>query len=209
MFCKIDKNQIEKEKMNKKEKTKLFLTALLILLLALPLYGTIAYFTAEEIAHNVITTGEIDIELLEWADTDKTIPFSEKVAENVLPGSDIIKIVEVKNTGENQAYIRIKVDKAITLQGNEKPDLNLIKLDFNNKNWTLGLDGFYYYNEKLKSGEKTKPLFTTLHFDISMDNIYQKSNIEVEITAYATQVANNGDSVMEAKGWPQPKESNK
>ena len=33
-------------------------------------YGTSAYFTAEEKAHNVITTGNVDIDLIEMSDPD-------------------------------------------------------------------------------------------------------------------------------------------
>lgn len=186
-------------------KRRLLAGAVIVMCLSLLAYGTLAYFTAEDTAHNVITSGEIDIELLEWADEERTTPFPENGVNGVMPGTDVTKIVEVKNTGSNAAYIRVKVEKEIVLpDGVEgEPDSGLMKLDFDEVYWTLGEDGFYYYNEALEPGAVTEPLFASVSFDTSMGNIYQNSTASVDVTAYAVQVANNGDGVMDAKGWPQ------
>lgn len=166
-------------------------------------YGTLAYFTAEETAHNVITSGEINIELLEWADKEKTTLFPNDRMSGVMPGTEVTKIVEVKNTGSNEAYIRVKVDKEIILpDGAEgKPDSGLMVLDFDKTYWTQGNDGFYYYKEALEPDKVTKPLFASVRFDESMGNIYQNSTAKVDVKAYAVQSANNGSSAMDAKGW--------
>ena len=39
-------------------------------------------------------------------------------------------------------------------------------------------------------------------FDVKMDNRYQGSTATVDVVAQAVQTANNGDTVMDAKGWP-------
>ncbi|MDT2760666.1 TasA family protein [Vagococcus lutrae] len=185
-------------------KKKLSVAALLVALLSLISYGTIAFFTAENVAHNVITTGNIDIELLEWADEEKTIPFPKEGIEGVMPGAEIIKIAEVKNTGGNKAYVRVGVQKEISL---ENEDSNLanpddIQVNYNQEEWTLGADGFYYHLKALEPGEMTKPLFNSVHFNQEMGNIYQNSTINIHVTAYATQAANNGNNALEALGWP-------
>lgn len=184
-------------------KKRLFVAALACICITALAGGTLAYYTAENTAHNVITTGGIDIALQEWADTDKTTPFPEDGVNDVMPGTSVTKIVEVKNTGANDAYIRVKVDKSIDLAGEGTPDLSLLALDMNQADWTAGEDGYYYYNEVLAPGEVTAPLFTTVSFDTGMDNLYQNSAAEVDVAAYAVQADNNGDTVLEAQGWPE------
>lgn len=186
-------------------KRRLLAGAVIVICLSLLAYGTLAFFTAEGTARNVITSGEIDIELLEWADEEKTTPFPEDGVSGVMPGAEVTKIVEVKNTGSNDAYIRVKVEKQILLsEGVEgEPDSGLMKLDFDETRWTLGEDGFYYYKDALKPGEVTEPLFASVTFDISMGNLYQNSTAKVDVTAYAVQADNNGSTVTEAKGWPE------
>jgi predicted ribosomally synthesized peptide with SipW-like signal peptide len=186
-------------------KRKLLAAAAIVMCLSILAYGTLAYFTTEDTAHNVITSGDIDIELLEWADEVKTTPFPENGVSGVMPGNQETKIVEVKNSGSNAAYIRVKVEKEILLpEGVEgEPNSDLIKMDFNETYWMLGDDGFYYYKAALKPDYVTEPLFASVSFDVSMGNIYQNSTASVDVIAYAVQVANNGDDVKDAKGWPE------
>ena len=46
------------------------------------------------------------------------------------------------------------------------------------------------------------PLFTTVTFAPEMGNEYQNSTAHIDVKADAVQVANNGDAVLEAAGWP-------
>ena len=185
-------------------KEKILLIAGMCICFAISIAGTVAYFTAEEKAHNVITTGSIDIELQEWADTEKTIPFKD--VDGIMPGMSVLKIVEVENTGKSDAYVRVKIDKGITLSHGTTgtADTELIKITFNSADWTLD-NGYYYYNKILKAGETSEPVMTAVTFDTTMGNLYQGSGATVEVKAFATQVANNGTSALEAdpKSWPE------
>lgn len=184
-------------------KKKTVTLALIVALLAICAIGTTAFFTDRGKATNVITTGGVKIDLLETAVKDGELaPFED--VEGVMPGVEVSKIVEVKNIGESDAYIRISVEKAITLAENREGevDLSLVKLDINTADWTEQ-DGYYYYNSALKPGETTKPLFTVVTFDEAMGNLYQQSTATVTVNAEATQVANNGTSALTAAGWPQ------
>lgn len=187
-------------------KRRMFAVAVIAGCLSLMVYGTLAYFTAEDTAHNVITSGEIDIELLEWADEGKTTPFPEDGISGVMPGTEVTKIVEVKNTGSNDAWIRVRVEKKILLsEGAEgESDSSLMQLNVDESSWIPGEDGFYYYNEILKSGDVTKPLFATVSFESSMGNLYQNSTATVDVSAYAVQADNNGQTAQDANGWPEP-----
>lgn len=183
-------------------KKKLLVLSVVAACLSLLIGSTLAYFTTSDIARNVITTGNIELELIEKDEegNDFVNP------TGVTPGAQIAKIVTVKNTGDNECWVRISVEKAIKLaEGKEGTiDLSLVKLDLNTTDWTEK-DGWFYYNEQLKSGETTEPLFTTVTFDTAMGNLYQSSTATVSVTIHAVQAANNGTTVFEAAGWPESK----
>ena len=188
-------------------KKKVAAGAVLAICLSVLIYTTIAYFNTADTARNVITSGNIKIELQETALVNDTeIPFKESQdVYNVMPGQEVSKIVRVENTGSNPAYIRISVDKAIQLaEGAEGTlDTRLISIDYDSTSWTLGDDGYYYYNKPLSAGDTTEPLFRNVTFDPDMGNMYQNSQAVIKVSAQATQVKNNGTDVFSAAGWPE------
>lgn len=181
-------------------KRKLFIFSILVICVATLAAGSLAYFNAEDKAHNVITSAEVKIELREWADAQKQTPFAD--LQGILPNMSVTKIAEVKNTGTATAWIRVKVTKAIELAREGVPDLALLELDLNTTDWTLGEDGWLYYNESVEPGELTAPIFTTVTFNKAMGNEYQDATATVDVAAQAVQTANNGDSARSALGWP-------
>ena len=181
-------------------KKKILLVTAVVICLAIAATGTLAYFTAEDMAHNVITTGGVEITVQEWADEEKQTPFED--VTGIMPGMTVTKIAEIKNTGASDAWVRVKVEKSIKLQGEGTPDTALVELNLNLTDWTQGKDGYLYYNKVLKPGEVTEPLFTAVTFNVTMGNEYQNATATVDVSAQAVQTANNGDTVMDAKGWP-------
>lgn len=184
-------------------KKKILAVALIAICMSIAAFGTLAYFTYEETATNVITAGNVEISLEEWSKSDNGSLKPFENLDNVMPGTNVSKIVQIKNTGTNSAWVRISIDKSIVFADGIEgtADLSLITMDLNTEYWTE-LDGYYYYNDSLKAGETTEPLFTTVFFSAEMDNRYQHSKAYATITAQATQVANNGTTVFEAAGWP-------
>ena len=177
-------------------KRKLLIVSVLAILVAVTAAGTLAYFTDTGAAHNVITTGNVEIELNEWAQ-----PFQDKTG--VMPGTKVTKIVEVKNTGTGAAFLRLYVEKNVYGADQKPMDTKPVSLNFDNRNWTYSeSEGYYYYNRPLEPGKTTEPLFTTVTFDPLMGNEYQNATAHVKVIAYAVQSANNGDSPQAAKGWP-------
>ena len=192
-------------------KRKTLCLSVIAIMLAILAAGTIAYFTAEGRAHNVITTGSVEIELKEWADENKTEPF--KNLEGVMPNTTVTKIAEIKNIGKSDAWIRVKIQKSIELKYEGNPDTDLVELNLNDTDWIT--DGeYYYYKNALKPGETTTPIFTSVTFKAAMGNEYQDAKATVDIYAQAVQTANNpatdGD-VKTVKGWPasEPAETTK
>ena len=181
-------------------KRKILILSILAICAATLAAGTYAFFTAEDTAHNVITTGSVEIELNEWADEDRTQPFEDLTG--VMPNTEVTKIAEIENTGASDAWVRVRLTKSIELAAEGTPDLELISLDVNTSDWTLGEDGCFYYNRVLKPGETTAPIFTSVTFDPGMGNEYQNARACVDVEAQAVQTANNGSSAAEAAGWP-------
>lgn len=182
-------------------KRKLLIFSVLAICAALLAAGTIAFFNAEGKAHNVITTGGVGITVQEWADETRETPFED--LDGILPGMKVTKLAEIKNTGKAEAWIRVLVTKGIELAGDGEPDLSLLQLDLNTTDWTLGEDGYLYYNKPLPAGATTAPIFTTVDFSSSMGNAYQNATATVDVAAQGVQTANNGKTALAASGWPE------
>ena len=186
-------------------KRKLLLLSVMVICIAIAAVGTLAFFNSDAVAHNVITTGGVDIELHEYADAEKN-PFTDKTG--VMPGMTVTKIAEVENTGASAAWVRVKLKPAIELADDAVlPDgftvnTGLVKPDVNTDDWTEGEDGYFYYKEALKPGETTAPVLNSVTFDVAMGNEYQGATATVTVTAQAVQTANNGTSAQTASGWP-------
>ena len=86
-------------------KRKILILSVLAICIATLAAGTLAYFTSEGKAHNVITTGGVEIAVQEWADMEKTRPFENLTG--VMPNATVTKIAEVKNTGASDAWVRV------------------------------------------------------------------------------------------------------
>lgn len=185
-------------------KKRIIVIALIVALAAVAAVGSSAYFTAQSTATNVITAGNVKIDLIEMsvpADGGDPVPFEN--VSGVMPGASVSKIVTVKNTGDNAAWVRVSVEKAIALKDGAEGDvdLSLVSFDLNREFWTEQ-DGYYYYNAELKPGAETEPLFTAVSFAAEMGNMYQESTATVSVNAQATQVVHNGGSALDAAGWP-------
>ena len=88
-------------------KRKFLILSVLAILVAILAANTLAYFTADAKAHNVITSGGVDIVLNEWANEDRTEPFEDRTG--VMPGTKVTKIVEISNTGTAPVWVRAQV----------------------------------------------------------------------------------------------------
>ena len=201
----MEMNQMMKDNQNMRRSGGQRLISLICLVVccaALIASGTLAFYSAEETAKNVMTTGKLDIDLKE--ETDGGQPWPEKGFENIMPGMDVTKVVYGDNTGTMDVWLRVKLDKTITPAEGVEAELNFekITLDINTADWTEK-DGYYYYNKALRPGEKSVPLFTNVHFGAELGNEYMNAKAEIEVTMQAVQANNNGDSALTATGWPE------
>ena len=189
-------------------KKKLLYIAAIIICLSIISGGTFAYFTADEIAHNVITTNQVEVEIITQQKQDGSIENGDNAPIMIMPSKTVSKIVSVKGI-EADSWVRINYEIVIyNSEGNEKTISNqelekIIRIEPDDKNW-IEKNGWWYYKSALGAGETAMPLFETISFSgPDMGNEYQNCTIEIDITAQGVQKANNGNSVMEAAGWPE------
>ena len=191
----------------KRAKSKLLVVAAVALCCALAMGGTLAYYTAETTAHNVITTGDVDIEIRE--------DFSPEEAKGLTPGTSVDKIVTIANTSSapsGSAWVRVKVTTDVSRLGDEMPDTipvdgveqDVALIEFDDTKW-IAKDGYFYYRTELPVGESTGPLFEAVRLNPLLGNDYQESEIHVKVQAQAVQSQNNpapdGD-VTRITNWP-------
>lgn len=195
-------------------KKKILLLAAVAICAAILASGTLAYFTAEDQVHNVITSDAVDIKIEEWQDTDgdgkADQPYPDDPIE-VMPGVTVSKIATVKNN-EAEAWIRAKFEVIITKADGTVMELspetlaNIITLTMNGDDWSRkeGDGVWWYYGDSVATGESTEAFFTEVVFDgPNMTNEYQNCTVEVIVTAQGVQTANNSTSALDAAGWPE------
>ena len=193
--------------MYKRMKKRFAYCAILCIMLSLVMNSTLAYFTAENTARNVITSGAVVVEVVEKQLVGDALESYPETPISIMPGSQVSKIVSAKNLDEpawvRMAYtvtIRDANGSIIELSAEQRD--HIITIDTDTANWTYK-DGWWYYNKTLTTGEETKPLFTQVVFSgPEMGNAYQNCTIMIDVTAQAVQKVHNGETVMDAAGWP-------
>lgn len=100
-------------------KRKILIAALLVIFAAMTALGTLAYFNTETVAHNVVTTGKVDIALDEWTDADRSEVF--KPVTGVMPGTTQPKYVEIVNNDGADAWVRARIEITAELGGELLP----------------------------------------------------------------------------------------
>lgn len=121
-------------------KKKVLIGAIIVAVLAIVVSSSLAYFTAQDKATNVFTVGSVKIEVYEndEATDSDTIEFGRltpivKVDDPAADVSYIDKVVDIKNTGSNDAYIRTHIALPTALVG-------YLHLDISESGWTRQAD---------------------------------------------------------------------
>lgn len=188
-------------------KKRIFAVAIVIICLSVLASTTIAYFTDVGIARNVITSGGIDIQVVEQQLVNGTLQLYPNQPISVMPDTTVSKIVSVQCV-EQAAWVRMNYTTTVYDAEGKVMDVpaeelnRVIAIDPDTTNWTQK-DGWWYYNTAVTPGQITKPLFEEVVFSgPDMDNKYQNCTVIIDVNAQAVQKTNNGTTVWEAKGWP-------
>ena len=214
----------------KNNKSKVMSIIAIIALVAILLVsGILAYLTSTDTKTNEFTIGSVKIKLLEPAwngegvvDTDGDgIPdFAENIASNAV----IPKDPQIKNTGENKAYVYLRVTIPVrnvkvanldgTLVSDEATETPLFTYNVNSEDWTeitsaseeikndqdevIEITHVYYYKEELEKDQTTSPLFETVTFANIVDEpIEPLGKYSIKVDAYAIQSENINDATIE------------
>lgn len=188
-------------------KKRIFALAVVLTCLSILASTTLAYFTDIGSARNVITSGGIGIQVIEQQLVDGTLQPWPETPVPVMPGTAVSKIASAKNL-EQPAWIRMNYTVTVYDAAGKTMDVpagelaEVIVIDANDDAWTQK-DGWWYYKTAVNTGETTEPLFEEVVFSGPyMDNKYQLSTVVIDVNAQAVQKVHNGDTVMDAQGWP-------
>lgn len=190
---------------------KLLVLALLVACVAVASVGTLAYFTQQETAYNVITTGTLSMKLHDETinEDGELVPFpawdeanGEGGIPDTMPATAVDKLVYIENTGDVDMYARIKLTQYIVPAKGVEDELNFdyITLDLNETEWIKQGD-YYYYYRALLAGETTEKLFTKVTFGPELGNEYMDCVVHIVVDAQTVQAKNNSDSPLTATGW--------
>lgn len=181
-----------------KARSRLLLIALAAIAVTVLTQPTLAYYTAVGKATNVVTSGNISMQIHE-----KTADGSDFPSQGVyvIPGDIVSKQVSVENICAHPFYLRVKLVSGTTSEA-LTPD-ECLKMDIDATNWTYA-DGYYYYNDVLRPGETTPALFTQVEIVGSkVDQTHAGSALSLTVNAYAVQSENNPAAhPWNASGWP-------
>lgn len=184
-------------KINKKIKNGIFIA---IIAGSLCVGGTVAYLTDREETVNAFTVGKIDIQLLEphW---------KEEENKTLIPTQEIAKDPQIKNTGQNEAFVYLEVTipvRSVSTADSEGNRINKKNTELftfaAGKEWTL-LQSVqkeenkiytYAYNKILKPSETTSPLFEKVTFANIIEGQLDAQKLSVPVKAYAIQSTNTG-----------------
>ena len=186
-------------------KKKMFALIAVLMILTGVVAGTVAYFTRSTETHNVITSGHIDIDLVEtMLDGNTEVPYTNPVG-GLMPGVTTSKIVRVHNVGPNPAWVRVKVEVEINdRKVDPMAEDSVLAIDLDTTKWEKN-GSYYYYKEKLAPlTDKTIPLFTEVKLLEETGNDYQSADIKISVKAEGIQTQNNelaaGASITSV--WP-------
>lgn len=138
---------------------------------------------------------EIAVNFLTMSSYKNSIQENYVQPDHVDPGQKVIKEVNIKNEGDVDSFVRVRIDLKFGHQnekGNflEEPELDtsLIEVHYNTDLWEFRTDGYWYYKDVLKGGEATKkPLMDSYYLSEKADNRYKNKEARILVNMESIQ----------------------
>lgn len=160
--------------------------------------ATLAYFTDQDAATNVVEMGHVDIEL------DEPIFGTEhenNTITNVLPNQSITKDPTVTvQEGSEDCYLRVQITTTGLTPEQEQQILETANIK---DNWLMGTDGYLYLQDKAEAKDVI-PVFDTITIPAAWGNEVADLKFEINILAEAIQAdyfEPMTNEVGEITGW--------
>ena len=189
-------------------KKRVFAIAVIVICLSIITGSTFAFYTKTGTARNVITSGGVEVKVLEQKLENGTLTDYPAGEVPIMPATKVSKIVSVQSL-QQPAWVRMTYTLQVLDENEEEQDIpveelkKVILIDPDDSNWEEK-NGWWYYKKAIKNGEITKPLFQEVVFSgAEMGNEYQGCKLKVTVVAQAVQKANNGATFDKAAGWPE------
>ncbi len=183
-----------------KVKVKWLCIALLVIILTFSVQGTVAYFSTTGTATNIVTSGNIRLQIHEKTDQGTDFP---DAGVYVMPGDVVSKQVTVENDCDHPFYLRVKILYGIDSQALGAEEC--FKLNIDESLWQLH-DGWYYYTGIVEPGQTTPCVFSQVEIvGDTVDNRYLGKTLTLTVDAQAVQSENNpitAGQTYTASGWP-------
>lgn len=163
-----------------RHKSKIFRT-LLIMCSLLSLFSTFGFartvWLTEADTGSVVTLGRVECTIVEEYENGITI----------MPGDTVRKVVSVRNDGNVDELIRLRID--LSWSSDRDIPTDNIKIEINDEYWKYDAEnGWYYYAEIVPPGELTVPVFDEYTLDgRSVGNDMAGLRANIDITADAVQ----------------------
>lgn len=175
-------------------KRKKIITLVLAGMLALgAVGGTFAWFSSSDNAQN-------DFSVANGSGSDSDVDIYEKFTPptGIEPGDSNEKIVQVKNIGYYDQFIRIKITPSWKDNATGTLDNTLIipienasvKTDFSAGSWYKEGD-YYYYMGKVPAGGFTAAVIDKVQLSLSADRTYQNKDYKVTVETTGVQASND------------------
>lgn len=206
--------------MGKKKRTVISLIALLGCILTVS--ATLAWFTDSDATRNQIKIGKFGIDVIESSTSPNATvsEFGIDYKDPVVIGQEKSKIVDIKNTEELSAFIRLTVEKVWMDENgiivkDKDPDKIVIQ-EIDEDKWIYKAadekgKSYYYLRTPLKSNE-TVNLFKSFIIENNFDSheetmSYANLRSKIIITANGVQ-ADDGENAIKSQNWDSIKVEN-
>lgn len=144
------------------------------------------------------------INILSMSSYKTSIVEEYEVPESVYPSDEISKVVNIKNDGTVDTFVRVKVEKKWGVRGDDgvlvqdtSLDPEKIIIEYNDKLWENKGD-YWYYKGVLKAGEMTKePLFESYKLSEETGNEYKGKDADIVVTMDSVQA----EGSVISKAW--------
>ncbi len=184
-----------------KKKSIISLIAAVSLIAVIGVGSTLAYFTDNDTATNVVTMGHVEIELDEPQFSEEN---ENNTIEDVVPNQEITKDPTITVVaGSESCYLRAKIEISETLNAEQAAEL-LENINIGEK-WVLSEDGYYYYQNKVEKSDKDQKvvLFDKVVIPELWGNEVANLTFEINVSAEAIQADNFVPTETDGKitGW--------